>query len=161
YVCSTGEQLPLHSESATMIICAQAFHWLHPSGALHEFARVLQPAGHVCLFWNTRDTRYAPAALFEELIHKWNPEHVLAYRRRDWSDRIYETGLFRRVEHRTYRQTIQMTIDDWIGLSRSISYIQSIGAEKIAKFEHELRRGLSLLADIDCVYATELWWAMK
>ena len=97
--------------------------------------------------------------MFEELIHKWNPEHVLAYDRDDWGIRIQQTGLFKDVAHHRYGQTVPMTIDEWIGLSRSISYIQSIGLEKIPRFEEELRNRLTHLESIDCSYVIDLWCA--
>src|SRR5262249_34704693 len=126
-----------------------------------EFARVLERRGHVCIFWNNRDTRSAAVQLFEELIQKWNPGHVLAYRRNDWGNRFQDTGLFDRVEHRSYRQVVPMTVDDWLGMSRSISYIQSIGPEKISLFERDLRQGLASVTSIDCPYITDLWYAGK
>jgi hypothetical protein len=122
---------------------------------------VLKTSGHAFLFWNTRDTQFPAAQLFEDLTHKWNPEHVLAYRRQDWGDRFEASGLFERIEHRSYRQTVAMSIDDWIGLSRSISYIQSIGPAKVAGFERDLRAGLDRLPSVDCGYTTEVWSAQK
>jgi ubiquinone/menaquinone biosynthesis C-methylase UbiE len=161
YVCATAENLPVRSGCASIVTCAQAFHWLDAPRTLHEFARVLKPGGHACIFWNTRDTILPAAQLLEELIHKWNPDHVLAYRRDDWGILIQQTGLFKDVAHHRYGQTVPMTIDDWIGLSRSISYIQSVGLEKIARFEEELRNGLNRVKSIDCSYITDLWCAEK
>jgi ubiquinone/menaquinone biosynthesis C-methylase UbiE len=153
--------LPIASASASVITCAQAFHWFDAGRALQEFARVLQPEGHVCLFWNTRDTSYPAASIFENLIDKWNPEHVIGYRRKDWGERVAETRLFDRIEHLTYRQTVPMTLEEWIGLSRSISYVQSIGPEKVLQFEEDLTQRLVTLTSLDCVYQTELWCGMR
>ncbi len=159
YICSKGEELPIASASASVIICAQAFHWLEANQALREFARVLKPGGHLCLFWNTRDTAWPAPAMFEKLIDKWNPDRVIGYRRKDWGDRIADTRLFGRIDHLGFRQTVPMTVEGWIGLSRSISYIQSIGGAKVLSFEKELREELANLKSLECAYQSELWCA--
>jgi len=159
YICATAEDLPLAAGVASTVICAQAFHWFNAPRALHEFARVLHDGGHVAIFWNTRDTTGAAARLFEDVILKWNPEHVPSYQRDDWGDRFTETGLFRPVDHRRYCQIVAMTADDWVGLSKSVSYIQSIGPERVPLFEADLREGLARLTSLDCVYTTEMWIA--
>jgi ubiquinone/menaquinone biosynthesis C-methylase UbiE len=161
YVCSTAEELPLKASIAGAVTCAQAFHWLDAPRALKEFARVLKPGGSIFLFWNTRDLDSPAPGMYDALIQKWNPTHVQGYRRKDWGERIRESGLFEEITHQSFRQTQTMTIDDWIGLSRSISYIQSIGAEKVARFEAELIENLRKLADMDCPYITEMWSARK
>jgi SAM-dependent methyltransferase len=160
YICSKAEDLPIASASASVVTCAQAFHWLDSGRALREFARVLQPGGHICLFWNTRDASYPAAAMFENLIDKWNPDHVIGYRRKDWGERIAETELYDHVEYHRYQQTVPMTMDDWIGLSRSISYVQSVGPEKVLRFEKDLTQSLGTLSNLDCVYQTQLWCGM-
>ncbi len=159
YVCSTAEELPVASGAAGVVISAQAFHWFDAPRALAEFARVLKRGGSVCLFWNTRGLEHAAPKLFDRLIHKWNPGHDPGYRRKDWGERIQESGQFEAVNHRTFTQVTPMSIDDWIGLSRSISYVQSMGARKLPGFERELREGLAGLQSIDCPYRTELWSA--
>jgi len=159
YACSTAEQLAVSSHSADAVICAQAFHWFDAQQALAEFARVLKPRGHVCLFWNTRDTELEAAQYFDELIHKWNPGHDPGYRKKDWAKSIAASGLFPSIEHQRFRMAVPMTVDEWIGLSRSISYVQSMGAEKLRNFEAALREGLSRLKATDCAYITELWLA--
>ena len=99
--------------------------------------------------------------MYDALIQKWNPTHVQGYRRKDWGERIRESGLFEAITHQSFKQTKSMTIDDWIGLSRSISYIQAIGPEKIEGFEAELIENLRKLPEIDCPYITEMWSARK
>lgn len=159
YVCAKAEELPMASASASIVICAQAFHWLDAERALREFARVTRPGGHVCVFWNNRDLSEPAPQVFDQLIHKWNPGHVQGYRGKDWGGLIRATSLFRSVEFRALRQRILMTVDDWIGLSRSISYVQSMGPEKLPGFENELRERLEQLDGMDCPYITELWTA--
>jgi SAM-dependent methyltransferase len=161
YVCGSAEQLPIASNRASAVICGQAFHWFDAPRALTEFARTLKLLGYVCLFWNTRDLRDPAAALFDGLIHKWNPGHDPGYRDRDWSEVIRPAEALQFIEWRQFQFVMPMTIDDWIGLSRSISYVQSMAADKLPGFEKELRAGLSRFDKIDCPYITELWIAQK
>jgi SAM-dependent methyltransferase len=159
YVCSAAEELPLVPGVADTVICAQAFHWFDAPRALAEFARILKPGGHLCLFWNTRDVGSPAPALFEKLIHKWNTQHDPAYRQKDWAELIKVSGLYDSIDYRRFDFTLPMTIEDWIGLSRTISYVQSMGQDQIPGFEMELRDDLATLDAIDCRYVTELWSA--
>jgi SAM-dependent methyltransferase len=161
YVCANAEELPMASGVVSSVICAQAFHWLDAPRALKEFARVLKPGGHIHLFWNTRDQKHPAPKLFDELTRKWNPSHEIGYRRKNWADRISDSASFTEIIHQSFHQTRRMTAKDWIGLSRSISYIQSIGPEKVAGFEADLAQGLSSLTSLDCPYVTEMWSAKK
>jgi SAM-dependent methyltransferase len=49
-----GEQLPLAAGSVDAILVAQAWHWVEPSLAIPEAARVLAPGGRLGLLWNRR-----------------------------------------------------------------------------------------------------------
>jgi SAM-dependent methyltransferase len=49
-----GEQLPLAAGSVDAILVAQAWHWVEPSLAIAEAARVLAPGGRLGLLWNRR-----------------------------------------------------------------------------------------------------------
>lgn len=51
----TAQHLPLPDASASVILCAQAFHWFANAEALAEFHRVLAPGGRLALVWNVRD----------------------------------------------------------------------------------------------------------
>jgi SAM-dependent methyltransferase len=159
YICSAAEELPIASASATVVTCAQAFHWLDAPRALQEFARVLRNGGWLCLFWNTRDLRQPAAAAFDQSVRKWNPAYVPEYRQKDWGELIRRSGLFPTIAYRQFRFAIPMTVHEWIGLSRSISYVQAIGAESLPGFESELEERLHSLPSTECTYISDLWTA--
>src|SRR5262245_41254651 len=56
YVCATSEEVPIQSKVADMVTAGQSFHWFDAPRTLAEFARILKPDGHVCVFWNSRTT---------------------------------------------------------------------------------------------------------
>ena len=51
----TAEQIPLADGSVDAVLVAQAWHWVDPSRAVPEVARVLAPGGQLGLVWNIRD----------------------------------------------------------------------------------------------------------
>jgi SAM-dependent methyltransferase len=70
-VVARGEQLPVRDGVADLVVCATAWHWLHSGDALEEIRRVLQPGGHLALWWaNNRwgdgiDWEDAQSAVFD------------------------------------------------------------------------------------------------
>lgn len=85
----TGETTGLANESADLVLCAQAFHWLKAETALAEFERILKPGGWVALLWNERDARDPFSADFGRIIRA-NPESV---RTEDRRQRAYQAFL--------------------------------------------------------------------
>jgi len=55
----TAENIPVGDSSVDALLCAQAWHWVNPSIAGPEVARVLRPGGIFGLVWNVRDRRHA------------------------------------------------------------------------------------------------------
>jgi SAM-dependent methyltransferase len=53
----TAEEIPLPDDSVDAVLVAQAWHWVEPTRAVPEVARVLRPGGRLGLVWNTRDER--------------------------------------------------------------------------------------------------------
>jgi ubiquinone/menaquinone biosynthesis C-methylase UbiE len=52
----SAEQLPLGDASVDAVTFGQAWHWVEPTAASLEAARVLRPGGVLGLIWNIRDT---------------------------------------------------------------------------------------------------------
>jgi SAM-dependent methyltransferase len=72
----TAEATGLPDASMRLITVAQAFHWVRPAEARLEFARVLQPGGHVALVWNVRreDTPFLRG--YEALLQEHADEYA-------------------------------------------------------------------------------------
>jgi SAM-dependent methyltransferase len=70
-VAARGELLPFREDSADLVVCATAWHWLHTTEALDQIRRVLRPGGHLALWWaNNRwgdgiDWEDAQSAVFD------------------------------------------------------------------------------------------------
>ncbi len=54
-LAGTAEGIPLDSASVDAVLVAQAWHWVDPSRAVPEAARVLRPGGRLGLLWNCRE----------------------------------------------------------------------------------------------------------
>ena len=161
YVCSAAEELPFPAGQFDLVTAAQSFHWFDHAKALAEFFRVLRPRGFLAVYWNDRAPDHAPAKFLEDLATKYNPSHQRDYRTRDWRTIVEQDGYFRVAYHAQYSFTVPMQVDDWIGLARSISYVQTIGDEKLREFEAELRSGMSQFHNVDCAYVTGVWLSEK
>lgn len=88
YRAGTGEDIGLPANSADLVLCAQAFHWLDPSQALPEFRRILKPGGWVALLWNERDNADPFTADFGNIIRR-NAESVRTEERRQSAWRAF------------------------------------------------------------------------
>jgi ubiquinone/menaquinone biosynthesis C-methylase UbiE len=157
YVGAEAERLPFRAETFDMVSAAQAFHWFRPETALPEFARVLRPQGLLAVFWNSRDLSVPAVQAFERLVSEFNPEHVCGYRRKDWNDVIESTGHFKVLEVTSYPFESPMSVSDWIGLARSVSYVRKIGNARMPDFEKALEHELAQLPSTHLRYVTNCW----
>lgn len=73
----SAEQLPLPDASVDVVTFGQAWHWVDPSAAAAEAARVLRPGGALGLIWNIRDTRSGWAAELATIIDASDAEQFV------------------------------------------------------------------------------------
>ena len=157
-VAATAECLPMASESVDLVTAAQAFHWFNPPIALAEFARVLRPGGAMALLWNNRDrSRHPIVDRFEELIRRYNPAHDREYRDQDWPAKIAQSGRFHPTTHHRIEWEWCITPDQFVGFSRTISYVRNvIRRDRLTRFEDDLRN-LALAAFPCGVCRVPMW----
>jgi len=72
-----AEQLPLDDAAVDAVTFGQAWHWVDPSAAAVEAARVLRPGGALGLIWNIRDTRSGWAAELATIIDPSDAEEFV------------------------------------------------------------------------------------
>lgn len=72
----TAEATGLAPASVRLVTAAQAFHWFRPQPTRAEFARILQPGGHVALIWNVRREDTPFLADYEALLQRHAPEYA-------------------------------------------------------------------------------------
>ncbi len=124
---ATGERTGLADASVDAVVCFQAFHWLRPSEALHEFARVLRPGGRVALVWNDRDEDDALTAEYGRILSRASGGVSEKIDERVPPD-LAGTGLFvnEREVHARYEQ--RLSGEGLVARAMSASYTPKGGA---------------------------------
>lgn len=75
---ASAEELPYANGTFDRVLSTMSFHhWLHPSVGVMEIARVLAPAGRVCIVDPTADNVFMMLA--DALIRSRQPDHVKMY----------------------------------------------------------------------------------
>ena len=122
---SVAEQIPVHAGAMDTVVAAQAFHWFDHRRALPEIARVLRPDGTLALVWNYRDETVPWVRRLSQIIGSEGMHE-------DYAELLEGSGLFDRIETRTFRHWQQVDRDSLIGLVRSRSYVAAMGERERA-----------------------------
>ena len=150
----TAEALPLADGSVDAVTVAQAFHWFDPQPALREIHRVLRPDGGLALVWNTRDLDDPVHAAWDEVVRD---ARGAIGDRLDSDERaeIERSGLFGPVEEFQHRWTQRLTVDQFVDVVASRSYVAALDEPKKASMLARVRRlGESLGEPIPFRYVT-------
>jgi SAM-dependent methyltransferase len=76
-VNGSAESTTLPAACADLALAAQAFHWFDIPAARREFARILKPAGHALLMWNTRKLGGTPFLdAYEKLLITYGTDYL-------------------------------------------------------------------------------------
>jgi SAM-dependent methyltransferase len=113
---ATAEHIPVASQSADVVVCAQSFHWFDHATALPEIARVLRPGGVLALVWNARDEGIPWVRKLGAIIG--SPENFT-----DLAGPAGESEHFGWMEHQEFRFWQSLRRDDLFDLVRSRSYV--------------------------------------
>jgi ubiquinone/menaquinone biosynthesis C-methylase UbiE len=76
-VAGTAEATTLADASVDFATAAQAFHWFDAERARAEFRRILRPAGHAVVVWNSRRTDSTPFLRdYEKLLRRFGTDYA-------------------------------------------------------------------------------------
>ena len=118
-VAGSAEQIPAHSRSADVVVCAQSFHWFDHETALQEIARVLRPGGTLALVWNFRDEGVPWVRRLTRLLGSEGSDHDLV-------KPLRETPYFGWIEESQHRMWQSHTKSTLLDLVRSRSYVATL-----------------------------------
>jgi SAM-dependent methyltransferase len=124
----TAESIPVPGDSADVVLCAQAWHWVDPERAVPEVARVLSPGGRLGLIWNLRDESVEWVYRLGTLIGS--------------REEMRRTGLgppFGPVELRTFAWSNPMDADRLVDLVASRSYVILMASDERAALLGKVR----------------------
>ncbi|MBX3357136.1 MAG: class I SAM-dependent methyltransferase [Phycisphaeraceae bacterium] len=155
----TAEATGLRDGEVDLVVCAQAFHWFEPVGAVREFWRVLKRGGRLALVWNSRDNRDDLTRGYVEAIRTHGGEHP-AERRPFRPDGVSETGLFTPL--RLFEVPSEQALDEegLLGRAASASYVPKAGPDHDRLMEalrvlHRAHRGADGMVRLR--YITQVW----
>jgi ubiquinone/menaquinone biosynthesis C-methylase UbiE len=139
-VNGTAENTSLADKSASLIVCAQAFHWFNNAEAKTEFKRILAPYGHVALIWNNRCIDADDFAIAYELLLK---EQSGDYERINHQNLIeadfvafYHGGKYKLVKFSNYQV---FNFDQLAGRAFSSSYVPAEDTPEGHQFNIQLK----------------------
>ena len=107
----SAESIPLPDAGVGAVLVAQAWHWVDPTVAVPEVARVLTPGGRLGLIWNLRDETVDWLAKLGEIIGSaeqdrqatvGKPFGDVTIREFRWTHTIPRDQLFDLVASRSY-----------------------------------------------------------
>jgi SAM-dependent methyltransferase len=122
---ATAEHIPVATQSADVVVCAQAFHWFDHPTALPEIARVLRPGGVLALVWNARDEGIPWVRKLGMLLKGRSIGSADTWAR--LADPAAESVHFGPLQQQEFRFWQSLRRDDLFDLVRSRSYVALLG----------------------------------
>jgi len=133
FVKANAESLPFDDGFFDFVSCAQAFHWTDPGKSLPEFRRVLKPSGFLALFWNVRADRDALHSKFIiKEVQEYNPSYKLQEFYKRTPQILGESPYFELAEEKEFSFSVSMTVQEFVDLLNSKSYVDCIPEEERA-----------------------------
>ena len=147
---------------------ASSFHWVDFDKGTKEFHRILRKNGHFVALWNPRYLEASPLLLeIEEYLNtlKSNMERVSSGRSgltEKLTEKLNDSAFFNDVVYLEGRHAITFTVEQYIGVWRSVNDVQvQLGHEKFGQFLNYIRDRLSGIESIEATYSTRAWAARR
>lgn len=155
----TAEHLALPSESADLVVVAQAWHWCDPIAASTEIARVLRPGGRLGLVWNQLDVELPWVHRLARIMHAGDVHKP------DFRPTIGPE--FSAPEPHNTRWVQVLTPEDIMELAKSRSYYlkaaEPVRAKVMGNLQWYLFEHLGRVpgANLELPYLTQTWRTRK
>lgn len=164
----SGEETGLADGSGDILTMASSFHWVDFERGTREFHRVLRPGGRFVALWNPRYLDDSPELLdIETHLKTLNPDiRRVSSGRSGITERLtqllWASPLFGDVVYLEGRQHRTMTIEQYLGVWRSVNDLQvQLGQEKFARFLDYIRDRLKGRETIETTNLTRAWSARR
>ena len=159
----TAETTGLADASADVLTAAQAFHWFRAPEAIHEFARVLVPAGRLALVWNRRRRGDPFTDAYGNAILAIGGESVMERMNFDPAV-IHAGGEFAPARRAIFPHEQVLDRAGLHGRARSASYVPKGGprAEELrARLDQLFDQHVDATARVSLRYDCEVWLASR
>jgi SAM-dependent methyltransferase len=125
-LAGSAESMPLDDSSVDAVFVAQAWHWVDPTAAVPEVARVLRAGGTLALLWNIRDETVPWLAELSRVMH--SPAQ------RDMSSDAPTVGApFSPIERRDVPWVHELGRDELLAMIASRSYVITLSDDDRAQ----------------------------
>lgn len=159
----TAEATGLADAAFDLVLCAQAFHWFRPSGALAEFRRILRPGARLALMWNRRSQTDPFTAGYRDAILAVGGES--AAERMEFDPALVPaSGFFTTPSRRSLPNAQRLDLAGLIGRAQSASYVPKQGpnAERLLELLRALHvRHADAAGFVTLVYETEIFLSAR
>ncbi len=119
-----SESLPFADSAFDIVTIGQAFHWFDFELAFAEISRVLKPGGGLIIAWYRRARASGGyRKKMDELVKSLNPGYEPEFMDYDWQSIIAKQGRFEDIDYFKTKVVLKLTVDDYIKLQRSKSYV--------------------------------------
>lgn len=158
-----AERLPFNNASFDIVTVATAFHWFDTRQALPEIARVLRPAGHLALVWNTRTVTNSWTRDLDELLRAAQPATLQG----DWGAgsvrHLEASARFETPERADFAHTQRLDRSGLVDLVASRSYVivlsDSARQHLLARVEALFDASADPGGALDLPYVAQCWRA--
>jgi ubiquinone/menaquinone biosynthesis C-methylase UbiE len=173
-VQATAEATGLEVGSFDLVTAAQAFHWFDKPAALMEMARIVRPGGGLALFWNVREEARSPfVADYHRVLERYGGvaegKYLQAGRssgRSSTREALEGAPGFEAPELHELRHELPATVNGFIGMAFTASYIRALGPGDQDRFRAETlellaRHGYRGDEPFVIPYRVDLWIARR
>jgi len=115
----SAESTELHPNSVDAVYFGSSFNVVEPKETIVELVRISKPGGWFTCMWNHRDTNDVIQSEIEALIRSKIPDFDYGIRRKDPTNFLDSTGIFRGVTSIEDSFTVQMSNSDVVDAWRS------------------------------------------
>ena len=164
----SGEDTGLESESRDLISMASSFHWVDFDTATKEFHRVLRRNGLFVALWNTRylENNILLQEIEGEILNiKPDLKRVSSGSSgitATLTEDLFDSPYFTDVIYLEGRHTVDMTVDQYVGVWESVNDVRvQLGEDKFKYFISFIREKTGHLETIQSTYKTRAWVAKK
>lgn len=138
YVRGEASATGLPSNSADLVIAAQAFHWFPLGETLAEFARILKPGGSCAAFWNIRDRTTPLMRAYDELLRRFSSEYAVLGKPEAAIAALKASPLVTAPREAEFPSVQRLELEGFLGRVYSSSYVAH-GVGDAQGFDRELR----------------------
>jgi SAM-dependent methyltransferase len=132
-ICADANKF-LKSETYDAVFISHSFHWMNPTTVLKNTCTNLKNNGYIAIFWNNsldRNKQYYKQ--IQELVRKFHSKPISEHRGKNTLVQLKDSKLFSNINHKEFFFEIEYTVDEYLGLLKSKSYV----SDDIPKEYHE------------------------